>query len=177
MTSIGESTVTFLGVTLPHLFGKPLVTTHVSQIHVVMVCLKTDEHCAYIGVLVTCYVGLSVLVFLMSPGAVKIGCTDTSLNRSGMGALVFTAYTPLTPMHLDQRCRTHEPRAVSHDLCDGAPLHRCHLCNVISGMPMHTQDPHHRVPLPENHGTGIRAALCHAPRLPRACLSQQSIQR
>jgi hypothetical protein len=74
-------------------------------------------------------------------------------------------FTPSTPMHLDQRCRTHGPRAASHGLCGGAPLHRCHMCKVVSGTPMRTRDPQHRLPLPENLGTGIRAVLCHAPRL------------
>ena len=39
------------------------------------------------------------------------------------------------------------------------------MCKVISGTHLRTRDPQHRVPLLENLGTGIRAVLCHAPRL------------
>ena len=107
---------------------------------------------------------MEILEFIQLDGEAKkaILKKHTSFNRGGMDALVFT---PSTPMHLDQKCRTHGPRAASHDLCGGAPLHRCHMCKVISGTPMRARDPQHRVPLPENLGTGIWAVLCHAPRL------------
>ena len=54
MASVGDSTVTCPGVTLSSPLWSPLVTTHVSQIHVVMKYLKIDEHSAYIVALVTC---------------------------------------------------------------------------------------------------------------------------
>ena len=90
------------------------------------------------------------------------------VGYDGVDALVFT---PPTPMHLDQRCRAHRPRAAPHNLCGAAPVHRCHICKVISGTPLRAQDPQHRVPLPENPGTGIRAVLRHAPRLAQTILT------
>ena len=84
-------------------------------------------------------------VYLRSVGRSALGGMAVGLLGLGMAPLpafliggwdmAGLAILPLRPVHLDQKCSAHGPRAVSRYARGDAPLHRCHFCKVSVAVP------------------------------------------